>query len=208
MADKLQDLGEMVAGVLHDLHQSLALVTGCLELAQEALVDGQSDEVRSRLRLADRAARDATLTLNRLLANARVDAEEQRKLVDMGRMLHEMAELTGPYWLHVAGTEGRHIRLFVTASDGLLVYGWEHRLRSAARSDSLASVGAAGSDSKWPTPALAWTRWCKRAAASRSSRPRAAQRPAWAWPRCRPSSSSMAAAWRCSQRRAWGRSFG
>jgi hypothetical protein len=70
MVDRLQHLSEMVDGVLHDLDQSLALVSGCLELAQAALVDGHSDEVRSRLRQADQAAREATLIVNRLLADA------------------------------------------------------------------------------------------------------------------------------------------
>lgn len=131
MSDEFQTVGELASGILHDLNQSLAIVIGFIVLAEQSLADGSVDEVRSRLRLAGKAARDGSAAIDRFLGRAHHDPDELRRPLDMRQMLHEVARLTAPRWAHAASAEGRHIRVEVEAPSGVLIAGWGHRLRAA-----------------------------------------------------------------------------
>jgi signal transduction histidine kinase len=127
---RLQALGEMASGVLHDLNQSLAIVTGFLDLAQQALDDNNAELVRRRIRLAAQAANGAAASTQRFLGGARPTLEANQS-VAIGRMLHEIAELTSPRWGYAAQVEGRTIRVRVETAPGLFVAGESYRLRAA-----------------------------------------------------------------------------
>ena len=122
-AHQLRALGQMASGIAHDLNQSLALISGYGELARDALATAHGDaaQVTSMIDMAVRSAQDGARTLKQLLAFARVSEREEPEPVDVGALLHEVAELTAPRW-RSASQDTQRIRLEVdVASDAELV---------------------------------------------------------------------------------------
>jgi two-component system, cell cycle sensor histidine kinase and response regulator CckA len=114
-AEKLRGLGQMASGVAHDLNQSLALISGYVELARQA-VEGRTpdlDKLREALDVVRNAAQDGGETVKRLLTFGRRQQEAVPGPVDMASLLREVAHLTAPRWRDQAQAEGRPISLYV-----------------------------------------------------------------------------------------------
>jgi signal transduction histidine kinase len=71
-----------------------------------------------------------------------VDSRGPRSVIDIGQMLHDVAEATAPRWGHLAQAQGRTIRLEVAVRRGLQVTGWPRRLRAAFTNLILNAVDA------------------------------------------------------------------
>jgi signal transduction histidine kinase len=100
-AAKLAAVGEMAAGVAHELNNPLTTVTGFVELALEDLPPDAAS--RSDLELVLREARRARNVVRRLLDFAR-QTESNRARADLTEVLVDVIELTS-HLLHTSGVE-------------------------------------------------------------------------------------------------------
>jgi len=133
-SQQLRALGQMASGIAHDLNQSLALISGYGELARDALIAGSPDlgEVANLIEVSVRAAQDGARTLRQLLAFARVSEADALEPVDVGVLLHEVAELTAPRWRTAAqGTQGIRLEVDAPPDADLVIKGSRSALREA-----------------------------------------------------------------------------
>ncbi|HEX8967107.1 MAG TPA: ATP-binding protein, partial [Chloroflexota bacterium] len=133
-SEQLRALGQMASGIAHDLNQSLALISGYGELARDALGAPTPDltEITNMIDVAVRAAQDGARTLRQLLAFARANEVEAVEIVDLARLLHEVAELTAPRWRGAAeGARGMRLEVDVPPDVELIVKGSRGALREA-----------------------------------------------------------------------------
>ena len=131
--EKLRALGQMAAGIAHDLNQALALVAGYGDLAREAL-DAESPDraaLREMLQIMGQAAYDGGATVKQLLSFARGQVDERRQPIDVGTLLYEVEQLTTPRWRDSVRAEGTTIVLRVEAAPGLIIVGSPGALREA-----------------------------------------------------------------------------
>ena len=111
-AEKLRAMGQMASGVAHDLNQALGLIARYGGLAHRAIEQSPPDlqTIREALPIVTRAAIDGGATVRRLLTFTRGQPAEKPERVDMGAVLREVAELTGPRWRDAAQADGRPSR--------------------------------------------------------------------------------------------------
>ncbi len=128
--EKLRALGQMAAGIAHDLNQSLGLIMGHAELALQALE--RPDQMTDSLRTIMDAALGGADTLKRLLSFTRTGAQGDAEPVHLGALLREVAQLTAPRWRDTSRAEGRPISLTIE-TDGAdsTILGWPASLREA-----------------------------------------------------------------------------
>jgi signal transduction histidine kinase len=102
--DKLRALGEMAAGVSHDLKNVIAPLSLHLQLAKRAIAKDAKDDATSAVTECLAIVRRATEVLERLRDFSRQTPEERFDSVDMNRLIHEAAELARP---RMASRKGR-----------------------------------------------------------------------------------------------------
>jgi PAS domain S-box-containing protein len=133
-SEQLRVLGQMASGIAHDLNQSLTLISGYAELARQELSARPPDigHLGEIFDIVMRAAQGGARTLRQLLAFARAQRPESLELLDLGALLHEVADLTAPRW-RGADDGGRSIRLELNtiADDNLMIEGAPGPLREA-----------------------------------------------------------------------------
>ena len=100
-AEKLAAVGEMAAGIAHELNNPLTTVTGFTELVLEDLSD--DDENRVDLGLVLREARRARDVVRRLLDFSR-RSESERTRVDLNELLNDALSLT-KHLMHTSGVQ-------------------------------------------------------------------------------------------------------
>ncbi len=123
-----------ILGVVHDLNQKLALISGYAELAGEEL-KGPPVEIgalKTLLVVIVRAAQDGARTLQQLLGFARAHEAGELEALDLAELLHEVAELTAPRW-HGGSGAGRGINLEFTVGSvtPMVIEGARAALREA-----------------------------------------------------------------------------
>jgi signal transduction histidine kinase/ActR/RegA family two-component response regulator len=132
---RLEALGQMASGIAHDLNQSLALITGYVELArQELAVTGAPVDTRmigEHLEVAWQAAMDGGHVIKRLLAFARAHEKPALDSVNVSMLLEEICRLTAPRWRDAAQAESRPISLCLQADANLHILGDPASLRQA-----------------------------------------------------------------------------
>ncbi len=100
-AEKLAAVGEMAAGIAHELNNPLTTVTGFTELVLEELPAGASS--RSDLEMVLKEARRARDVVRRLLDFSR-RSESERTRVDLNQLVHDALSLT-KHLLHTSGVQ-------------------------------------------------------------------------------------------------------
>jgi signal transduction histidine kinase/ActR/RegA family two-component response regulator len=141
--EKLRVVGELAAGVAHELNNTLAAVLGRAEL----ILGGTNEkETRRNAEVIAAAARDATHVLQRLTrVSHKTHATERRTRVDLLQVAADSIELTRPRWSRPtvpADREGRAIEVELAPHPPVLVLGVAAELREVLTNLILNAVDA------------------------------------------------------------------
>jgi PAS domain S-box-containing protein len=94
-SDKLRAVGELAAGVAHNLNNSLTVIQG---RAQLLLRNATDDSSAKSLQIITSAVEDGTKTLRRILEFARRDAGNEFAPVELGYLLTSSVDIARPKW--------------------------------------------------------------------------------------------------------------
>jgi signal transduction histidine kinase/CheY-like chemotaxis protein len=107
-SEKLRALGQMAAGIAHDLNNMLAAILGQAELLRLRI---QLPEVQEALQTLYTAATDGAQVVRRLQEFGRRQASTPLVPCDLASIVHEVLELTRPRWRDEAQRQGRSIQV-------------------------------------------------------------------------------------------------
>ena len=138
-AEKLRALGEMAAGVAHDLNNTLATVLGQTELLQLQIAD---PAVRESLTILEGAATDGAAVVRRLQEFAQQGARSVLVPVDLGPVVQEALEITRPRWKNDPERRGAMIQVRTMLDALPLVLGHAPEIREAFTNLILNAVDA------------------------------------------------------------------
>ena len=94
-SDKLRAVGELAAGVAHNLNNSLTVIHGRAQL----LLRNATDESSSKsLQVITNAVEDGTKTLRRILEFARRDSSSEFAPVELGYLITSSIDIARPKW--------------------------------------------------------------------------------------------------------------
>jgi PAS domain S-box-containing protein len=94
-SDKLRAVGELAAGVAHNLNNSLTVIQGRAQL----LLRNATDEASSKsLQVITNAVEDGTKTLRRILEFARRDTSSEFAPVELGYLITSSIDIARPKW--------------------------------------------------------------------------------------------------------------
>jgi signal transduction histidine kinase/CheY-like chemotaxis protein/GAF domain-containing protein len=138
--EKLRVLGELAAGVAHDLNNTLAAVLGRAEMIAATAM---TPDTRTDAELIASAARDAAVVLARLTRlSQKTHAAAPRAVLDLARIAADAVELTRPRWSVDAARAGREIKVVIRAPEPVQVHGVGAELREVITNLILNAVDA------------------------------------------------------------------
>ncbi len=114
-SEKLRALGQMAAGIAHDLNNILAAVLARVELLRFRVAD---PEIRETLKTLETAVTDGAHVVRRLQDFARQRARSPLVPTDLARAVQETLEMTRPHWRDEPQRQGRVIEVR-TLLDGI-----------------------------------------------------------------------------------------
>ncbi|HVQ38619.1 MAG TPA: ATP-binding protein, partial [Pyrinomonadaceae bacterium] len=121
-SDKLRAVGELAAGVAHNLNNSLTVIQGRAQL----LLRNATDESSAKsLQVITNAVEDGTKTLRRILEFARRDSGNEFAAVELGYLLTSSVDIARPKWQSKSGK----IDVRVESSASCYVIGEQAELR-------------------------------------------------------------------------------
>lgn len=94
-SDKLRAVGELAAGVAHNLNNSLTVIQGRAQLLLRNAVDESSSR---SLQVITNAVEDGTKTLRRILEFARRDSASEFAPVELGYLVTSSIDIARPKW--------------------------------------------------------------------------------------------------------------
>lgn len=94
-SDKLRAVGELAAGVAHNLNNSLTVIQG---RAQLLLRNASDDSTARSLQVISNAVEDGSKTLRRILEFARRDSVSEFAPVELGYLLTSSVDIARPKW--------------------------------------------------------------------------------------------------------------
>ena len=125
-SDKLRAVGELAAGVAHNLNNSLTVIQGRAQLLQMRSVD---EATTKSLEVITRAVSDSSKTLRRMLDFARRGSTGGFAPVDLAELVASSVEIARPKWQSAAATRGGRIEVRVENQGPVYVYGDAAELR-------------------------------------------------------------------------------
>jgi signal transduction histidine kinase len=105
--EKLRALGQMAAGVSHDLKNICNPLSLHLQIAERAIGRGATDQAAQSLAEMRAVLRRALETLDRLREFSRQSPESKTQMVDLNALLHEAVEIARPRMSTRKGALGR-----------------------------------------------------------------------------------------------------
>lgn len=126
-SDKLRALGELAAGVAHNLNNSLTVIQG---RAQLLLMRSAADEGNKKsLEVITQAVGDCSQTLRRLLDFSRRNASRNSVAVDLSELVTSSVEIARPKWQSESANRTGSIEVRVNAPRPVLALGDSSELR-------------------------------------------------------------------------------
>jgi PAS domain S-box-containing protein len=123
-SDKLRAVGELAAGVAHNLNNSLTVIQGRAQL----LLRNATDEVSAKsLAVITNAVEDGTKTLRRILEFARRDSANEFVPVELGYLISSSIDIARPKWQSKSST--KRIEVKVEGNGPVYVMGEQAELR-------------------------------------------------------------------------------
>jgi len=129
-SDKLRALGELAAGVAHNLNNSLTVIQG---RAQLLLMRSTADEgSKKSLEVITQAVSDCSQTLRRLLDFSRRESSKQPAPLDLSEVISSSVEIARPKWQAAPAERTGSIEVRVDAPAPVLTLGDSAELREVA----------------------------------------------------------------------------
>ena len=113
-SEKLRGLGQMAAGIAHDLNNMLAAILGQVELLK---LRGVPPDVRDGLTTLETAASDGAQVVRRLQDFARQRTASPLAPMDLAQAVQEALELTRPRWQDELQQRGKTIAIHTALGD-------------------------------------------------------------------------------------------
>lgn len=139
-SERLRTLGEMAAGVAHDINNVLGIILGNAQLARRKAGDNSS-VIRS-LDAIELAARDAAETVRRLREIGKPVDSAAYKPVDLNDIVNDVVRGAIPAWKESGLHDGAQIKVESALADGCRVMGNAAELREALANILLNSAQA------------------------------------------------------------------
>lgn len=128
-SERLRTLGEMAAGVAHDINNVLGIILGNAQLAKRKL--GDENAIKRSLDAIELAARDAAETVRRLREIGKPVDSAAYKPVDLNDIVNDVVRGALPAWKESGLHDGAHITVETSFMDGCRVMGNAAELREA-----------------------------------------------------------------------------
>lgn len=125
-SDKLRAVGELAAGVAHNINNSLTVIQGRAQLLQRRATD---EATAKSLDIIINAVSDGTQTLRRILDFARRETTKQFVPVDLTELISSSVEIARPKWQRKAATRRGQIEVKVETRGPVFVIGEKAELR-------------------------------------------------------------------------------
>lgn len=126
-SDKLRALGELAAGVAHNLNNSLTVIQG---RAQLLLMRNSGDENQKKsLEVITQAVGDCSQTLRRLLDFSRRNQKRKLAPVDLSELVTSSVEIARPKWQTASANRTGTIEVRVDAPTPVMALGDSSELR-------------------------------------------------------------------------------
>ncbi|MCE5314892.1 MAG: ATP-binding protein [Armatimonadota bacterium] len=139
-SERLRTLGEMAAGVAHDINNVLGIILGNAQLARRKLGDN-TDAMRS-IDAIELAARDAAETVRRLREIGKPPDVSSYQVVDLSEIVEDMLKSALPAWRESGSHAGAQVSVETKLSPDCRVLGNASELREALANMLLNAVQA------------------------------------------------------------------
>jgi len=126
-SDKLRALGELAAGVAHNLNNSLTVIQGRAQLL--SMRSAADDGNKKSLEVITQAVGDCSQTLRRLLDFSRRNASRNAVPVDLSELVTSSVEIARPKWQAESTNRTGSIEVHLNAPKAVLALGDSSELR-------------------------------------------------------------------------------
>ena len=126
-SDKLRALGELAAGVAHNLNNSLTVIQGRAQLL--LMRSGENEGTKKSLEVITQAVTDCSQTLRRLLDFSRREATKPKAPVDLSELVTSSIEIARPKWQSESTSRTGTIKVNVDTPEPVYTLGDSAELR-------------------------------------------------------------------------------